>query len=111
MATKLTTKQILHSGADLGTVLDSKISIQVSHSETYDLPAIAAGTTLTQAFVVSGAALGDFVQVSLTQNLSGLMLTAYVSAADQVTLVAYNPTAGTINLPSGTLKLRLTRSA
>lgn len=110
MTTKLTTKQITHLGSDLATVLDSKVSIAVSYSATYDPPAIAAGSTLTQAFTVTGAAFGDFVQVSFSQNLSGLTLTAYVSAPDQVTIAAHNPTAGTINLPSGDLKLRLTRS-
>lgn len=110
MTTKLTTNQITHSGSDLFTVIDSKITVQKDHSETYDPPAVAAGTSFTQAFTVTGAALGDFVQVSFAQNLSGLTLTAYVSAADQVTIAIHNPTAGTVNLPSGALKFRLTRS-
>ena len=104
MTTKLTTKQITHLGSDLATVLDSKVAIAIAYSATYDPPAI------TQAFTVTGAAFGDFVQVSFSQNLSGLTLTAYVSAPDQVTIAAHNPTAGTLNLPSGDLKLRLTRS-
>jgi hypothetical protein len=35
------------------------------------------------------------------------MLTAYVSAADTVTVVLFNPTAGSIDLGSATLRARV----
>ena len=84
-------------------------SSHIDYSTTWDPAALAAGQTATTTFTVPTAALGDFVHIGFTQNLSGLLVTGYVSSINNVTLILYNPTAGTINLPSGTLKLRLTR--
>ena len=111
MSNKITTKQIVHGASSLADVLDAKVGVSVDFSTTWDPPAIAAGQTLTATFVVPTAALADFVNIGFTQNLSGLVVTGYVSSIGNVTLVLFNPTAGTINLASGTLKLRLTRSA
>lgn len=111
MTTKLTTKQILHGIVGLDTVLDQKVGVSVDYSTTWDPAAVAPASSITQAFAVTGAVMNDFVHHSFSQSLGGLLMTGYVSATDQVTVVLYNPTAGSINIAGGTLKLRLTRSA
>jgi hypothetical protein len=76
-------------------------------SATYDAPNLAAAATTTTTVTVTGAALGDLAIASLGVSLAGIMLTAYVSAADTVTVVLFNPTAGSIDLGSATLRARV----
>jgi hypothetical protein len=59
---------------------------------------------------LTGAVLGDIVQMSFSLNLQGVLLVGYVSAADTVTYYFENPAnnaAGTIDLASGTVKARV----
>ena len=111
MALRLKTTQILHGSSRLSEVLDSKIEVSVDFSTAYDPSAIAAGTSISQVFTVTGALLGDFTHHSFSQNLAGVVMTSYVNQAGQVTVVLFNPTGSTVNLAGGTIKLRLTRSA
>lgn len=75
-------------------------------SATYNPPSIAAAASATTTITVTGAALGDQYVASFSLSLAGLVLTAYVSAADTVTAVFFNPTAGAIDLASGTLRVK-----
>lgn len=62
---------------------------------TYTL--IATNVTQDQTTTVSGASLGDFVLAAPTTALvAGLELTAFVSAANTVTVRIGNATAGSI---------------
>ncbi len=110
MTTKLKTSQILHGILDLATVLDSKLAVIHSGSFTYDPPAISAGFSSSQAFSVPGALAGDYCLVSFSQNLAGVVVTAYVDSSNSVTVTFFNATASTINLASGNLKLALIRA-
>lgn len=76
-------------------------------SSTWDPASVGAGSSVSTTVSVVGAALGDHVVPSFSLSLSGLVLTAYVSATDVVTVVLSNPTAGAINLSSGTLRVRV----
>jgi hypothetical protein len=59
---------------------------------------------------VPGVALGDMViGVSLGVSLAGIQATAYVSAADTVTIIFNNITGSTVNLDSTTIKLVVAR--
>jgi hypothetical protein len=81
-----------------------------SASVTYDPPAIAAGTSTTTIVTVTGALAGDVVNASFSNNLSGLILSGYVSGTNTTTIVLFNPTASPIDLVSGTLKVKAIRS-
>lgn len=75
-------------------------------SKTHDWASIAAGaiatTTITTGVTCS---LGDYVtSVSMSIDTGGLVLSGYVSAANTITVVAWNPTAGAIDLASATLR-------
>jgi hypothetical protein len=77
----------------------------------WDPPNVNAAATTTTTITVTGAVVGMYVQVAPPYDLQGIVATAYVSAADTVTVVLFNPTAGAINLASGTWRVRATPSA
>lgn len=80
--------------------------LQFKGSATYDAPSIAAGGTTTTTVTATGAALGDQVtSISFGVSLAGLVASGYVSSANTVTVVLYNPTAGAVDLASTTLRV------
>ncbi len=79
-------------------------------SITYDPPSLAAGEGVTTTVAVAGVALGDFARASFSLDLQGVTLTAWVSAADTVSVRFQNGTAGAIDLATGTLRMRVERA-
>jgi hypothetical protein len=78
---------------------------------TLDAGAVSAGATDTDTVTVPGVALGDMViGFSMGVSEAGLVKRAYVSAANTVTIVTYNPTAGSVNLASTTVQLVIGRA-
>lgn len=76
---------------------------------TWDPPSISATSYSSTVMTVPGAVLGDYVQASLSSNITGCVLSAFVSAVDTVTVVLQNVTAGSVNISSGTLRVRVER--
>ena len=75
----------------------------LSGSKTHDYGSIGAVATATTTLTVTGAAAGDTVLVTPSTALeAGIVVYGYVSAADTVTIVANNPTAGAIDPASRT---------
>ncbi len=73
-------------------------------SATYDAPSIAAGGTTTTTVTATGASLGDLVTgISLNISSAGLVISGYVSAANTVTVVLFNPTGAAVNLAAAAL--------
>lgn len=67
---------------------------------TEDLPSIAAQDSTTFTVTVTGAVVGDPAQVMPLAPVAGLFYTAYVSAADTVTVIVANAFASAIDAPS-----------
>jgi hypothetical protein len=78
--------------------------VDLQGSKTFDWPDLATATTQSTTVTVTGAALGDFAEVSMSVALSGTRLWGEVTAADTVTVYHRNDTGGNINLASGTLR-------
>lgn len=72
-------------------------------SATYDPASLTTGSGATTTITVTGAALGDFVMPSNSLDLQGILLTAYVSAANTVSVRFQNQTGGTLDLLSATV--------
>lgn len=74
-------------------------------------PASMATVTgaLTTGITVTGAALGDRVEVFPPYDLQGVMAFGFVSAADTVKISFFNPTGGTIDLASGDWTIHVIR--
>jgi len=57
---------------------------------------------------MTGGGLGDFVErISLGISAAGLVITGYVSAANTVAMVLYNPTGAAVDLASTTLSVKV----
>lgn len=95
-----------------GTLTGTQIGVhsfsvgQVAWTATWNPSAIAAAGYESTNVTVPGAAVGDFVMVSLDAIVTNdMIISGHVSAADNVRVVLFNPTAGSINLSSGTLSV------
>lgn len=75
---------------------------------TADLPNVVAGGSAAYGpYTLSGAAVGDFVEVFLNIDKQGLILEPYVNATNQITINLYNNTSGDINLTSALLRTKV----
>lgn len=76
-------------------------------SATYDPPSLTTGLQATTTVTATGAAVGDIARASFSKALQGIQLSAEVSAANTVSCTFKNGTAGTLDLASGTLRVRV----
>lgn len=90
--------------ADTRNVLVSNV---LNGSATYDPPSLLTLTGATTTVTATGAVVGDFALASFSLTLQGITVTAYVSAADTVSVRFQNDTTGTLDLASGTLRVRV----
>lgn len=91
--------------ADAFTTLDSAVGKVLTGSKTHDFASVADGAQATTTVTVTGAALGDFCQATVGVSQAGVILHAYVSAADTVTVVLQNESGGAVDLASTTLRV------
>jgi len=94
----------------LGRAVEVSRNVSLTGFSLFDPPSIATGSQSTRTITVSGAVVGDFVQLSYSRDLTGLTLTGYVSAVDTVTAVMFNATGGAVDLLSGYLRCRVTKN-
>lgn len=74
---------------------------------TWNPASILDGNEDAVDVTVPGAALGDFALASFSLDITDLVLSASVTAANTVTAVLANNTGGTIDLGSGTLRVKV----
>ena len=78
---------------------------------TLDSASVLTTATATDTVAVPGVALGDMViGMSVGVSEAGLVRRAYVSAANTVTVVTYNPTASPVDIAGTTLQLIVARA-
>lgn len=84
----------------------------ISGSTVFDPPSLATVTgALSSGITVTGAALGDMVELFPPYDLQGIMAQGNVSAANTIKISLFNPTGGTIDLASGTWIYKVIRGA
>lgn len=76
-------------------------------SATFNPSSLDDGVGETTTVTVTGAALGDFALASFSVALAGITVTAWVSATNTVSVRFQNESGGTLNLASGTLRVRV----
>ncbi len=74
-------------------------------SKTHDFASLVDAAGATTTVVVPGAELGDFAFASVGVDQVGAILTAYVSAADTVSVRFQNESGSTLDLASTTLRV------
>lgn len=75
-------------------------------TQTYDPASLTTGTQgAIQTVTVTGAQLGQRCSISFSLDTQGIMAYAWVSAANTVSYVFRNGTAGTLDIASGTVKV------
>ncbi len=91
-----------------GVPLEEAIGIDKSQyiygSATFDPANLVDGAGETTTVTVTGAALGDYASASFSLDLQGVTVTAWVSAANTVSVRFQNETGVALDLASGTLR-------
>lgn len=84
--------------------------VELVGQATYDPGNLVDAAGVTTTVTVTGAVLGDRVSgVSFSLDLQGITVTAWVSAADTVSVRFQNETGGALDLASGTLRVKVDR--
>ncbi|MGD4642067.1 hypothetical protein QT746_22555, partial [Xanthomonas citri pv. citri] len=76
-------------------------------SVTYDPPSLATATQQSTTVTLTGAKLGDNVSASFSNPLQGTRMWAEVTATNTVTVYHRNDTGVTVDLPNGTLTVKI----
>lgn len=97
------------SGTLIDVGSDGRDTMCFTASQTWDPPSVTSASSASVIVPVTGAALGDRVTAAFSRSLGGLALNAYVSSANNVTVVLFSSTGATVDLASGTLSVEVTR--
>lgn len=97
--------------ADLRAVVLDPAHIDHAGAVTYDPPSLADGDGVETTVTVPGARLGDFVVISFSNDLQGVMLQGSVSSDDTVLARFQNESGGTVDIPTGTLMAGVYKNA
>jgi hypothetical protein len=98
-----------NAGSDTGDSIAAPTSANTGNDmlwaqKTHDWGDLAAGDQQSTTVSVFGALIGSPASASFSLSLANTYLRAEVTATDTVTVTQMNPTAGAINVASGTLK-------
>ena len=83
---------------------------QAEVAAAWDPGSVAIGAQISTTVTVSGAAVGDHVDVSSSIALQGLRIWGEVTAANIVTVYLSNNTSGAVNLGALTLNVLVFKS-
>lgn len=95
---------ITGEGANGCRVIDDRVPYVIEGTATFDPTSLADGAGETTTVTVTGASLGDIAMASFSLGVAGITVTAWVSAANTVSVRFQNETGGVIDIASGTLK-------
>ncbi|KAA6441454.1 hypothetical protein FEM33_01595 [Dyadobacter flavalbus] len=90
-------------------LVNTGINLPIKTKIPFNIPSVAAGATyVSSGSTITGAKMGQLVQVAMDIDLAGLdPVQAYVSAPDTVKFVVKNPTAAAIDLPTGNVTVSI----
>lgn len=107
MAEVLYTSTALSQASLYAFLSELVTALGLSGSGTWNAASIADGDEEVTDLTVTGAALGDFVLVSSSLDVTDLSLVGQVTAANTVTVQLLNNTGGAIDLASATVYVRV----
>lgn len=96
-------------GCTFANVVNTSTALQVNGvaKVVYDPPSLANGVQQSTTVTLTGAKLGDNINVSFDKLLSGTRIWGEVTSADTVTVYHRNDTGATVDVASGTLTVKL----
>lgn len=86
---------------------EMQTEIELQNYKTYDPPNLVDGDGAQTTVTVTGAVLGDLAEASFSLDTQGIILKAQVTASDTVTVRFQNETGSTIDLASGTIRVKV----
>lgn len=101
------TKAVLQLNSGILSSMKLLDGLNYIATATYDPPSLVDGAGTITTVSVPGAALGDFATATFSLDTAGLIVTAWVSAANTVSVRFQNETSVTVDLGSGTLTARV----
>ena len=97
-----------NKGDYLNTVTNYKRNTIIGGAATYNPASLPDGDGVTTTVTATGVVLGDYVEnLTFTQDLQGVTMFAWVSAADTVSVRFQNETGGVVDIASGAIHLRV----
>lgn len=95
------TGTVIADGFQVGGVVSPKVI--VSTTVTFDPPSLATGVfAVSTGITVTGAALGDSIDLYPPYDTDGVIYQGSVSAANTIKISLFNANSGTKDLASGT---------
>lgn len=79
----------------------------INKAVTINFASIASGAQGVSQQTITGAKLGDHVIITADFDQQKVLLWGHVSAANTVEVVASNLTGGAVDLPSGTINIKV----
>lgn len=101
---------VLGASVGIGTTVGVLLPLYFKGTATWDPASIADGDEEVKEITVTGAVLGDFVQVAFSLDVEDLQLSGQVTAADTVTASLLNNIGGAKDLAEGTVTALVTSS-
>jgi hypothetical protein len=89
------------------TNTDSVLQINGTTKSAFDPPSLTNGTQQSTTVTLTGAKLGDNINVSFDKSLSGTRMWGEVTSANTVTVYHRNDTGTVVDVPSGTLTIKM----
>lgn len=86
--------------------------IVIEATNVIDIPSIATNATYTVITALTGAVIGDFVQMTFPAELITLgLIVGYpiVTNSNEVSFIVHNPTAGAVNPTSGAYNFKIVK--
>lgn len=101
------------TSANVGKQFRAVFDKVITYQGTLDLgdAATGSGTFASADVTVNGAALGDFVLVSMGVDTVDTAVVGAVTAANTVTVTVLNNTTGAVNLASTTVRIAVLKPA
>lgn len=83
------------------------VTTPIQGSATYNPPSIATGAQISTTVPITGAWAGDVLACSFSAPLSGVRIWAEMAQAQVATVYFRNDTGAAVDLPSGTIKVKV----
>lgn len=104
--------QCLNKGSQEETTYQLPKDLELFNSQTIDVPSIASNNYAVVTATLTGALVGDFVQITYPNELITLGLIVgnpIISNTDEVSFIIHNHSGGSLNPESGTYSFKIIR--